>query len=296
MPEQIKKTNEFEATHKEYENMISIENELEVFHDSENSDVSNNSNRDPSLLPLQNETQEGIEMCARQGGNRYKGKVFVRKYSDRQKGANNLEHDQDSNPMANPEVEGKSQSKSNKSFPSEPVSILELDDTLDLPIAFRKGTRTCTKYHLCNFLSYQNLSPSFKNFTSKVSCVVIPKNIQEALKGPEWKEAVLEEMRALEKNRTWEKVDLPEGKTPFGCKWVFTIKYNFDGSLERYKARLVAKGFTQTYGIDYLETFSPVAKLNTIRVLLSIVVNLDWPLHKLDVKNTFLNGDLEEEV
>ena len=103
-------------------------------------------------------------------------------------------------------------------------------------------------------------------------------------------------MRALEKNETWDEVDLPRGKTTVGCKWVFTVKYNSNGSLERYKARFVAKGFTQTYGIDYSETFSPVAKLNTVRVLLSIAVNLDWPLHQLDVKNAFLNGELAEEA
>ena len=105
-----------------------------------------------------------------------------------------------------------------------------------------------------------------------------------------------EEMRALEKNQTWEVTDLPKGKKTVGCEWVFTIKYNSNGTLERYKARLVAKGFTQTFGIDYLETFTPVTKLNTVRVLLSLVVNFDWPLQQLDVKNAFLNGDLEEEV
>ena len=103
-------------------------------------------------------------------------------------------------------------------------------------------------------------------------------------------------MSALQKNDTWTLVPLPDGKRTVGCKWVFTIKYKADGSIDRYKARLVAKGYTQTYGIDYQETFSPVAKLDTVRVLISLAANLDWPLHQFDVKNAFLHGNLEEEV
>ncbi|KAL4324140.1 hypothetical protein GQ457_11G003170 [Hibiscus cannabinus] len=119
--------------------------------------------------------------------------------------------------------------------------------------------------------------------------------IEEALKDPKWRKAVEEEISALESNKTWTLTHLFQGKRPMDCKWVFTVKYKSDGSVERYKARLVAKRLTQFYGIDYQETFSPIAKLNTIRVLLSIPVNEDWELHQLDLKNTFLNGSLEEE-
>ena len=81
--------------------------------------------------------------------------------------------------------------------------------------------------------------------------------MQDALIVPKWKKVVLEEISALEKNKTWDVVSLPKEKTIVGCKWVFIVKYNFDGSLYRYKTRLVTKGFTQTYGIDYSETFAP---------------------------------------
>ena len=106
----------------------------------------------------------------------------------------------------------------------------------------------------------------------------------------------MEENTVLEKNGTWEIVQNPEDKLVVGCKWVFTIKYKSDRSVEHYKARLVAKGFMQTYGIDFQETFAPIAKMNSIRVLLSLAVNLDWPLLQFDIKTAFLNGDLEEEV
>ena len=104
------------------------------------------------------------------------------------------------------------------------------------------------------------------------------------------------EMEALEKNGTWEKVDFPPGKRLVGCRWVFTIKRKADRSIERYKARLMAKGYTQTYGVDYSETFSPVARIDTIRVLFSVAANKDWQLHQFDVKNAFLHRDLYEEV
>ncbi|RVW92088.1 Retrovirus-related Pol polyprotein from transposon TNT 1-94 [Vitis vinifera] len=168
--------------------------------------------------------------------------------------------------------------------------------TDDLPIALRKQPHSCTLHPILKFVSYNALSAKCRAFTTNLDRIQIPKNIQKALEIPEWKEAVMEETRALEKNGTWEVMNLPRGKKLVGCKWVFTVKYKADGTIERYKARLVAKGFTQTYGIDYTETFAPMAKLNTIRVLLSLAANLDLPLHQFDIKNVFLNGELEEEV
>lgn len=103
-----------------------------------------------------------------------------------------------------------------------------------------------------------------------------------------------DEIDALKKNGTWEKCYLPKGKQVVGWRWVFSIKYQDDGTIERFKARLVAKGYTQTYDINYTETFSPVVKIDTIMILFSIAVNKGWPLHQFDVKNTFLHGEIRE--
>lgn len=103
-------------------------------------------------------------------------------------------------------------------------------------------------------------------------------------------------LSALEANNTWSIISLPPVKSPIDCKWVYKLKFRVDGTLERYKARLVARGFTQRVGIDYVETFSPVAKLFTIKTLLSLAAIFGWHLSHLDFHNAFFHGDLQEEV
>lgn len=112
----------------------------------------------------------------------------------------------------------------------------------DWPIAWRNGVRTCTQHPIANFTSYHRLSPTYMSFALNLLSVDIPKNIHEALKVPEWQSAVLEEMKALEKTRTWEIIQPPKGKTPVGCKWVFTLKYKADGSIDRTKHGWWRKG------------------------------------------------------
>ncbi|KAL0375663.1 UNVERIFIED_CONTAM: Retrovirus-related Pol polyprotein from transposon RE2 [Sesamum calycinum] len=166
----------------------------------------------------------------------------------------------------------------------------------DLPIALRKGKRSCTAHPLANSLSFQNLSPNYRAFSVSLSSVSIPNTYCEALRHPAWKMAMDDEMYALISRGTWELVEVPPNADIVACRWVFTLKFRADGTLERYKAHLVAKGFTQTYGVDYFETFSPVARLNSIRVLFSLAVNLNWPMYQMDIKNAFLYGDLNETV
>jgi len=139
------------------------------------------------------------------------------------------------------------------------------------------NTSSRVKYPLNSVLSYDKLSPSYKLFVMFISSHVEPNTYSKAVKYDCWRKVIQCEISALESNQTWETI-LPKNKTAVGCKWVFKIKYNVDGTVERYKARLVMKGYIQTEDIDYLETFSPVAKMTTIRLLLSLASIYNWEL------------------
>ncbi|KAJ0493280.1 putative RNA-directed DNA polymerase [Helianthus annuus] len=145
-------------------------------------------------------------------------------------------------------------------------------------------------------VNYANLPSDNICFASNVNKILEPSSYQEAIKDSNWVNAMNEELSALHSNNTWSVVDLPKGRKPIGCKWIFRVKYKSNGEVERYKARLVAKGFNQREGIDFDETFSPVVKMVTVTCIVSLSVQNDWPLYQLDVNNAFLYGNLKEEV
>eukprot|EP00253_Pinus_taeda_P009205 PITA_09205 len=123
-----------------------------------------------------------------------------------------------------------------------------------------------------------------------------PIHFDDAIKDKKWIEAMDEEMNAIERNKTWDLVELPKGKEVIGVKWVYKTKSNAEGKIERHKARLVVKGYKQQYGRDYEETFAPVARMETVRAVLSIAAQNKWKVYQMDVKSAFLNGVLKEEV
>lgn len=121
-------------------------------------------------------------------------------------------------------------------------------------------------------------------------------SVKDTLQDPNWQQAMNEEYQALIQNGTWSLVPYDPNMKVVGCKWVFKIKYNPNGTISRFKARLVAKGFHQTPGVDFSKTYSPVVKAPTIRTILSIAVCNNWEVKQIDVNNAFPNGDLSEDV
>lgn len=164
-----------------------------------------------------------------------------------------------------------SQSSSTSSSSSEPQKFRSLQEIYD-------NTREIEEASLC-FLSLEE-----------------PTSFEEASKNENWKKAMEEEIASIKKNSTWELTDLPTGHKPIGLKWVYRLKKNPEGKIVKHKARLVAKGYVQRQGIDFNEVFAPVARLETIRVLLAVAAQKDWEVHHMDVKTAFLNGELEEDV
>ncbi|KAL0423514.1 UNVERIFIED_CONTAM: Retrovirus-related Pol polyprotein from transposon RE1 [Sesamum radiatum] len=141
-----------------------------------------------------------------------------------------------------------------------------------------------------------SFTPAHIAFIAVLSTLQEPHSYKQAQHSIEWVHAMQEELQALEHNKTWELSSLPPYKKPIGCKWVYKIKMKPDDMVKWYKARLVAKGYSQIEGVDYVESFSPVAKAITIRILLSVASAKNWPIHQLDINNAFLHDFLDEDI
>ena len=193
-------------------------------------------------------------------------------------------------------------------FPDSPAEITEIASTESLGSSSSTASGSCNNeessappitQEVCTS-SGRVVKPNVRlqdyHCYFALSALHEPTTFRQASQDPLWQKAMNEELDALTKNNTWDLVELPPGKSVVGCKWVYKIKTHADGSIERYKARLVAKGYTQEYGIDYEETFAPVARLTSVRALIAVASARKWSLFQMDVKNAFLNGDLTEEV
>lgn len=123
-----------------------------------------------------------------------------------------------------------------------------------------------------------------------------PVYFEDDVKDEHWRNAMMDEIKSIEKNETWSLVELPKGAKTVGVKWVYRTKSNEHGDLVKHKARLVTKGYSQRYGIDYLEVYFPVARIETVRTIVALAAQQRWNIYQLDVKSVFLHGQLKEEV
>ncbi|XP_013632827.1 PREDICTED: uncharacterized protein LOC106338383 [Brassica oleracea var. oleracea] len=157
---------------------------------------------------------------------------------------------------------------------------------------------TCSTpcHPISSVLSYDNIKPSFKNVILTCSLETAPNSFKQAIKSVIWTKTMNVEFQGMALNKTFSVVSLPPGKNVVGCRWIYTIKYNADGSVERPKARLVAKGYTELEGLDYTDTFSPLAKMTSVKLLLALAANHGWSISQMDITNAFLHSDLDEEI
>ncbi|CAL5401450.1 unnamed protein product [Camellia sinensis] len=174
-----------------------------------------------------------------------------------------------------------------------PISSISIDLPLSAPVSTHNAPHISSNTHS---MVTRSKSTSLFPTAHLAQVPTEPSSYKEASQSSAWTQAMNEEFHALQLQHTWSLVDLPPNKNVIGCKWVYRLKKNSDGSIARYKARLVAKGYLQEEGIDYEETFSPVAKQPTIRILLCLALHFGWSIKQLDVSNAFLHGVLHEEV
>ncbi|KAL0345470.1 UNVERIFIED_CONTAM: Retrovirus-related Pol polyprotein from transposon RE2 [Sesamum radiatum] len=123
-----------------------------------------------------------------------------------------------------------------------------------------------------------------------------PVQFEEAVKSEKWRRAMGAEIEAIQKNNTWELIELPKGAKKVGVKWIYKTKFNEIEEVDKYKARLVVKGYSQQYGVDYTEVFAPVARIETIQLVVALAAQREWTIYQLDVKSAFLHGELTESV
>ncbi|GJQ88928.1 ribonuclease H-like domain-containing protein [Tanacetum coccineum] len=164
------------------------------------------------------------------------------------------------------------------------------DNTMELTSTFE------VKYGIQKHVNYSKLSKENYCYSTSLNKIIEPSTYHQACTSKDWVAAMNNEMEALNKKRTWVVTDLPPGRKPIRCKWIYKIKYKSNGDIERYKARFMAKGYIQKEGVYYDEIFSHVVKMVTLRCLISFAVNQGWPLFQLYVNNAFLYDNLSEEV
>ena len=151
-------------------------------------------------------------------------------------------------------------------------------------------------YPLAHYIHCHKYSVNYRKFITALVIDKEPKSFKEAMKSLDWQKSMQNEIQALEDNGTWTLEHLPAGKRALGSQWVYKTKFKSNGEVERLKSRLVVLGNHQQVGIDYHETFAPVAKMTTVRAFLAIAASKNWELHQMDVHNAFLHGDLDEEI
>lgn len=210
----------------------------------------------------------------------------------------------DQNPAIEMQADSVQHSDQGSGWNQEMVDAMDSDDYDESPQRFRSLNEIYQDSQIVD-LSSDSEEENNAEAEEQVNAVEVaallsvmeePTSFREAVDDPNWVLAMESEMQSICKNGTWELATLPPGQKAIGLKWIFKLKKNADGEVVKHKARLVAKGYVQQEGVDFDEVFAPVARLDTIRLILALAANRGWQVHHLDVKTAFLNGELEENV